>query len=133
MAVCDATVSTAIPVVLVPNTVPTSVVVLAINFGEHLVVARRYVGGLGRRACCLLVAFLLVTSCASICDVWPVVESTVVFSTIFSIPAQAMAVCYATASTAIPGVLVPNTVPTSVVVLAKDFGPHLVCSFLKCA
>ena len=98
-----------------------------------LVGACRYRGGLGRRACCLLVASLLVTSCASICDVWPVVESTVVFSTIFSIPAQAMAVCYATASTAIPGVLVPNTVPTSVVVLAKDFGPHLVCSFLKCA
>ena len=69
---------------------------------------------------------MLVTSCASICDVWPVVESTVVFSTIFSIPAQAMAVCYATASTAIPVVLVPNTVPTSVVVLAINFGEHVV-------
>ena len=44
-----------------------------------------------------------------------------------------MAVCDATVSTAIPVVLVPNTVPTSVVVLAKDFGPHLVCSFLNCA
>ena len=66
MAVCYPTVSTAIPVVLVPNTVPTSVVVLAINFGEHLVVARRYVGGVGRRACCLLVQLVHLLLVASL-------------------------------------------------------------------
>ena len=54
------------------------VVVMVLVHLLMLVVACRYRGGLGRRACCLLV-----TQCASICDVWPVVESTVVSSTIF--------------------------------------------------